>query len=231
MKQIKTQNDIAKMFDTIAGKYDFLNNLLSLRQDVRWRNHLVARLPSSTDARMLDVATGTGEVIKTAVHKGTKFKEFIGSDISSGMLDIAKRKIKHPGVKFRIEQATEIEEENESLDAVCISFGLRNVVEPHKALDEFSRVIRKGGKLIVLEFFKPKSSFMNFLYSVYFRCVLPIIGGMLSNKKAYEYLPESVQGFMTVEDLSLSMEKIGFKTTMHKDYLFGNCSLVCFEKV
>jgi len=231
VKQIKTEKDIASMFDSIAGRYDLLNNVLSAKQDIRWRKHLVSSLPSGPDVRFLDAATGTGEVIKTALDQGKEFAEVIGTDISDGMLDLAKQKISGTNVSFRNEQATDIKEEDNSIDGLSISFGLRNVVEPLAAIEEFQRVLSVGGKLLILEFFKPQSSLMNSLYTFYFRYVLPLVGGFMSNKSAYQYLPESVQDFMTLDELCSYLIEHGFVIESTKNFLFGNCGFVCASKV
>lgn len=239
--QPESETKIAQMFDRIAPRYDLLNLLLSARQDARWRRALVARIPPRKNGVLFDVATGTGDVILAAAHARSEYKEMIGLDISSNMLELARIKndqqrnqenrSSRPSLLFRLASAERLEAEAEVVDCVTIAFGLRNVIDKEKAINEFYRVLKSEGRLLVLEFSAlPKGSWFAPLFKFYFETVLPFVGGLLSDSKAYRYLPESVAGFMPPEQLANLFEKAGFVQIERKSFLFGSCLLWSADK-
>ncbi|NDE15414.1 bifunctional demethylmenaquinone methyltransferase/2-methoxy-6-polyprenyl-1,4-benzoquinol methylase UbiE [bacterium] len=224
------EGQIAAMFDRIAPRYDFLNSLLSLRQDHRWRNRMVSLIPYKPAGSLLDVATGTGDVIFAAMSRRKEYTTFTGADISAEMLALAggKARERQAGnvVEFRQMSAEKLEIADASCDCVTISFGLRNVVDKEAALGEFARVLRPKGTLIIMEFFTPRSNLMAKLFDFYFHNVLPVIGGMFSDKAAYAYLPRSVSAFYSPDQLRGALYRAGFLVNQEVSFLFGGCKII-----
>ncbi len=228
------ESSIAAMFDRISGRYDLLNRVLSARQDVRWRNKLLSMVPYRPDGRFLDMATGTGDVILTAAKQHPEYTSFIGGDISQGMLNFAKIKsqeAKLEQIEWRVMSAENITVPSESCDCLSISFGLRNVVNKERALSEFSRVLKLGGILLILEFFTPEGGLMSRLFQFYFHYILPVIGRLVSEKEAYKYLPKSVASFYSPQELRDSLKIKGFLVEREINFLFGSCRLVKARRV
>lgn len=223
------ESAIAAMFDRISGRYDLLNRLLSARQDVRWRNKLLAMVPYRPEGRFLDMATGTGDVILAAAKQHPEYASFIGGDISQGMLNFAQKKsreAKLDQIEWRVMSAESVAVPTETCDCVSISFGLRNVVNKERALSEFARVLKTGGVLLILEFFTPEGGLMSRLFQFYFHYILPIIGRLVSEKEAYKYLPTSVASFYSPQELRDSLRIKGFVVDREINFLFGSCRLV-----
>ena len=229
-----SEQQIAGMFDRIAGRYDFLNRLLSARQDERWRKHMVERIPYRPRGRLLDVATGTGDVLLQACRKRTEYAEFIGVDISGEMLLRADKKAcragRHRATEFLSMSAMDLKFPGESTDCITIAFGLRNVVDRNIAIQEFARVLRPDGKLIILEFFTPQQSLVARTFEFYFHYILPQIGGLFSDRKAYQYLPKSVGNFESPDRIKDFMSDAGLMLREDKGYLFGGCRLLVAQK-
>jgi demethylmenaquinone methyltransferase / 2-methoxy-6-polyprenyl-1,4-benzoquinol methylase len=226
----ESETSIAQMFDRISGRYDLLNRLLSARQDVRWRQHLLAMIPYRPAGTYLDMATGTGDVVIAAAKKHPEYASFVGGDISKGMLSVARVKSGAAGLNKSVEwrqiSAENINLDSATCDCVSISFGLRNVVNKERALYEFSRVLKGGGVLLILEFFTPENGLMSKLFQFYFHQILPIIGRLMSEREAYNYLPQSVTSFYSPSHLRDSLHNKGFMIESEKSFLFGGCRLV-----
>lgn len=225
---------IAAMFDRICGKYDFLNRLLSARQDVRWRRKLVSLVPKRENGHYFDAATGTGDVLFEVMKTHPEYSSFTGGDISKGMLNLARKKAvanaSSSKVQWKEMSAERLEFEDDSLDCASISFGLRNVVNKEKALCEFARVLRTGGVLLILEFFTPTSGPFAKMFQFYFHKILPQIGRLFSEKEAYTYLPKSVASFYSPSELRDSLRSKGFIVEKEVNFLFGACRLVKSRK-
>ena len=221
---------VAAMFDRISDRYDFLNRLLSARQDLRWRKVLVSMIPTRKGGTYLDMATGTGDVLLAATKSHPEYAKFIGCDISKGMLDVAHKKAVAMGLSERmaweVMSAETIALESQSVDCASISFGLRNVVNKEKSLTEFARVVKPGGLFLILEFFTPTSGIMSRVFQYYFHHILPKIGCLFSEKEAYVYLPKSVASFYSPTDLRASLQSKGFTVEKEINFLFGACRLV-----
>jgi len=232
--QPESEASIARMFDRVAPRYDFLNRLLSLSQDQRWRRHLVNHVPLRPEGALLDVATGTGDVLLAAMKSRPDYSRFVGVDISPQMLGLAKKKHLAEAairsdkrlVDFQTMSAESLAFPDESFDCVTISFGLRNVVDKPKALSEFHRVLRPGGVLLILEFFSPEHSKMAQAFQNYFHKILPTIGGLFSDRAAYEYLPASVEGFYKTEELRSLLDRMGLPVEDEESFLFGSVKLL-----
>ena len=231
----QSEAKIAAMFDRVAPRYDLLNRLLSARQDQRWRRALVQRLPYVPGGRFLDVATGTGDVLLAVGRAHTEYRALVGVDISRQMLQLAATKAHGAALaatpEFRPMSAESLDLPSDHFDALSIAFGLRNVVHREQALLEFRRVLRPGGVLLILEFFKPKAGLLAWLFQVYFHTILPWIGGLISDGDAYRYLPQSVGSFYSVDGFREALETSGFAISESKSFLFGACRLVKATKV
>lgn len=224
-----SESAIESMFDTIAPRYDFLNRLLSFNRDQAWRSHLIQKIPEHSD--YLDLATGTGDVLIQAA-KSKRLSRMCGADISANMLELAKVKAAKNSVaaKFYKMSALDLEFPDASFDCISIAFGIRNVTDLELASQEMARITRAKGKLLVLEFFPPRQKLMASTFNFYFRHVLPRIGGIFSNRGAYEYLPNSVKNFTTCEGFVKLFEGKGFHLSDKKSFLFGGCQLLEFIK-
>jgi demethylmenaquinone methyltransferase/2-methoxy-6-polyprenyl-1,4-benzoquinol methylase len=220
---------IEAMFDRVAPRYDLLNRLLSMRQDQRWRRRLISMIPFRPNGCYLDVATGTGDVLLAARQIRREYGEFVGVDISSEMLRRAALKAKSkssPLTTFKKMSAEALDVQDSTIDCLSISFGLRNVIDRAAALKEFHRVLRPDGVLLILEFFLPEGGIMGRAFQFYFHRFLPVIGGLLSDKEAYKYLPESVGSFYKPGELRTALYDTGFSVTESVSYLFGACRLI-----
>ena len=229
-----SESDVAKMFDKIAGRYDLMNHLLSLNVDKLWRRALIRSLPKAPGAALLDVATGTCDVIIEALNTRTNFTTIAGADISSGMLEMGRQKLDSAGFESRVTlencSAERLTFNDSAFDAVTISFGLRNVCDKKKALAEFYRVLKPSGIVAILEFFTPSNSLFARAFMFYFEQILPRIGAMLSDGEAYRYLPKSVGGFYSAEELKTLISDQGFAKINETSFLFGACRLITAKK-
>jgi demethylmenaquinone methyltransferase / 2-methoxy-6-polyprenyl-1,4-benzoquinol methylase len=229
-----SEESIAQMFDTIAPRYDFLNALLSFNQDKRWRKKLINLIPSKFNGVLVDMATGTGDVIIQAAKKHREYATFLGIDISSQMLKHAEDKVAKAGleqqISFKLASCEQSELPAQFSDCVTIAFGLRNTIDKDQTLAEFYRILKPGGYLLILEFFPPTGSLLSRLFQFYFRRILPLIGGLFSSKAAYDYLPSSVQTFYTAELLREKLQKLSFYPVRTQSFLFGSCRLFAVKK-
>lgn len=225
---------VAEMFDTIAPGYDFLNRFLSGGIDIYWRKKALQTLVNHQPKAMLDVATGTGDLAIMAARM-LKPENITGIDISPKMLSSGRDKIKNRALDTVISlvdgDSEAINFNDNTFDAVTVAFGVRNFEQLGIGLQEILRVLKPGGKLVVLEFSKPSSSFWKWLYNGYMQRIAPVFAGLLSrNKKAYIYLNESIQAFPEGKDFVSIMDKTGFKQTTCKPLTFGICSIYTGEK-
>jgi demethylmenaquinone methyltransferase/2-methoxy-6-polyprenyl-1,4-benzoquinol methylase len=228
------KDQVADMFNDIAPRYDFLNRFLSAGIDVSWRRKALNELKSLQPKTMLDVATGTGDVAIMAAKMLQPDKIF-GIDISEGMLGLGKKKLLNLGLTQQIELQTGDSEAinfpDASFDAVTVAFGVRNFEHLEKGLGEIRRVLKPGGKLVVLEFSKPKIAGIQQLYNLYMGIVAPGMGKLFSkNKKAYQYLNDSVQHFPEGKSFVEIMNKVGYTENTCKRLSFGICSIYCGVK-
>lgn len=202
------------MFDSIAGRYDLLNRVLSFGVDISWRRKLVRMVKRSGAVRILDEATGTGDLaIMTA--RRIPAAQITGTDISENMLSYGRLKVEDSGLSGRItlsaEDAEGLSFDAGSFDAVTVAFGVRNFEDIPRGLSEMHRVLKEGGRVYILEFGQPDNIIFGALYRFYFHRVLPPLGRMVSGSAdAYRYLPESVDGFPYGEPFVKMMEDAGF---------------------
>lgn len=236
---MEKQEKIVSMFDDIAGKYDVANRVLSMGIDKTWRNkacNLSYQYYGKKEIdRIIDVACGTGDMTdywqKTAIRGGIKLNNIVGLDPSVGMLEVAKKKL--PNLEFIVGGAADMPFENESADIMSISYGIRNVVERQKAFGEFARVLKKNGLIVILEFTKnKKESPLDYLTDFYINKILPVFGGLISgNKEAYTYLPNSIEGFLTTENLCSELQAAGLEPIYTKAFSMNISTLVIARKV
>ncbi|BAU53116.1 bifunctional demethylmenaquinone methyltransferase/2-methoxy-6-polyprenyl-1,4-benzoquinol methylase UbiE [Mucilaginibacter gotjawali] len=223
------KEQVADMFNNISKTYDFLNHFLSLGIDIIWRKKAINELKSLQPKLILDVATGTGDFAFEALSI-LKPDKIIGVDISRGMLDIAQQKIdkRHESGRFEVKlgDSEKLPFEANIFDAVTVAYGVRNFENLEKGLADIQRVLKPGGKAVVLEFSKPKVFPVKQLYKFYFNYITPSIGKLFSkDARAYTYLPESVAAFPDGETFVALMDKTGFKNTKCRPLAFGICSI------
>ena len=227
------KEQVAQMFNNISHRYDFLNHFLSLGIDVLWRKKAVKMLRELKPKYILDVATGTGDFAIEALNLNPE--KVIGVDISDGMLDMGRAKLKKRKLDKRIElfnaDSENLPFEENKFDAIIVAFGVRNFENLEKGLAEMFRVVRPGGRVVILEFSKPAGFPFKQIYNFYFKFILPKIGRIVSSDKAaYTYLPESVDAFPEGNKFTGILEKIGYKQATCKPLTFGISSIYTAEK-
>lgn len=229
----ESEAKVAAMFDRIAPRYDLLNRLLSMRQDQRWRKKMIAALPYRPGGALLDVATGTGDVLMAARAAHPEYASFTGVDISREMLALAEAKLAGAKPKAQLAKmsAEKLDLPDQSFDALTIAFGLRNVVQKPRALKEFARVLKPEGRLLVLEFFEPDNGLLAAGFQFYFHSVLPLIGGLISDRAAYKYLPRSVGSFYSADALRKALYDAGFVVDEIRSFMFGSCRLISAKRL
>ncbi|MFN8284716.1 MAG: bifunctional demethylmenaquinone methyltransferase/2-methoxy-6-polyprenyl-1,4-benzoquinol methylase UbiE [Chitinophagales bacterium] len=224
------KEQVATMFNNVAGTYDFLNHFFSLGIDKLWRRKLVKLIGKSKPKQILDVATGTADL---AIAEAKLNPEKItGVDISEKMLAVGREKIKnYPNIELQIGDSENLQFDDNSFDAVSVSFGVRNFENVTKGLTEMKRVLKPDGKVFVLEFSKPKNWFIQKIYFFYFCTVLPFIGKIVSkDASAYTYLPESVKLFPDGEKFVELLQNVGFKNIECKTLTFGISTIYIAKK-
>ena len=227
------KEQVATMFDNISKRYDLLNHVLSLGIDVIWRKKAIKMLRDDHPKLILDIATGTGDfaIEALALHP----EKIIGVDISAGMLEEGRKKLKKKKLEDRIELQMGDSEKllfpENKFDAVIVSFGVRNFENLEKGLADMFRVLKPGGKTVIVEFSKPEKFPMKQGYNFYFKHILPRIGKLVSkDNDAYTYLPESVQAFPYGEKFLDILKEIGFKNVKCKPLTFGISAIYIGEK-
>jgi demethylmenaquinone methyltransferase/2-methoxy-6-polyprenyl-1,4-benzoquinol methylase len=226
------QHAIVGMFDKIAPTYDIANRILSFGTDISWRKEGIKKaleLGNSQNPQILDVATGTGDML-IFWQKAAKDGAFAGVDPSVGMLEVARQKVSF--AEFHEGYAQKLPFEDAKFDFLSISYGFRNVTEKEEAVKEFARVLKPNGRLLILEFAKNESKNpFRIAAQWYVKKVLPWLGGLISgNLSAYRYLPNSIEGFLTRNEIVSMLEKNGFEAEVAKDFSFGVSSLIIAHK-
>lgn len=224
------KSQVSTMFNRIAASYDLLNRLTSFGIDVIWRKRAIAQLDAQQHHRILDVATGTADVALEIRRQIPNVEHITGLDISTEMLAFGREKVAKKGWD---KQITLIEGDSEDLpfadntfDAVTVAFGVRNFEHLEQGLREIHRVLRPGGKLVVLEFSHPTAFPIKQLFNFYFKYILPAVGRVISkDEKAYTYLYDSVQAFLNREAFLQQLSHLGYKSNQCKSLTFGISSL------
>ena len=232
--ELTKKQQVAGMFDDISGRYDFLNRFLSAGIDIGWRKKAIAQLADLKPRVILDVATGTADVA-IMTYNMLKPEKITGIDISDGMLDVGRGKIIKLGLNEYIEllngDSEAIRFNDNSFDAITVAFGVRNFQHLETGLKEMKRVLKPGGKLVVLEFSKPNMPFVRSLYNFYMKIVTPGMGKLFSkNRDAYKYLDESIRKFPEGKNFIAILDKLEYKSTYFKSLSLGICSIYCGTK-
>jgi len=233
------QEKIVSMFNNIAPTYDRANRVMSMGIDKSWRdkacNKTFELYNQKEIEKIVDVACGTGDMIlfwkQNANKKGVTLKNIVGVDPSVGMMEVGKKKL--PEVEFLEAFATQMPIENESVDILSISYGIRNVVERQEAFIEFARVLKKGGLVVISEFTKNKKETpVDYLTDFYINRILPVVGGVISkNKEAYRYLPDSIDEFLTTENLQKELKNAGLEPIYTKAFSMKISTLIIAKKI
>ena len=215
---------VKSMFNDISYRYDLFNTLSSFGIDRYWRSRLVKKFDLDMSDKLIDIATGTGDVV-FSVHKRFN-NELIGLDIAEKMIDLANKKKDKKGlhlenISFIQGDAEDLGFVDNSFNALTISFGFRNLGNYDKGLSEFFRVLKPGAKIAILEFSKPNTKWFIPLFNFYFNRIIPILGALLSRKDAFLYLPESVDHFLKRDEVCDKMKMIGFTDISYTDHTFG----------
>ncbi|MCB0409718.1 MAG: bifunctional demethylmenaquinone methyltransferase/2-methoxy-6-polyprenyl-1,4-benzoquinol methylase UbiE [Flavobacteriales bacterium] len=232
-KEGSKKEQVATMFNNISKKYDFLNHFLSLGIDILWRKKAIRLLKPHQPKVILDIATGTGDFALEALKLNPE--KVVGIDISEGMLNVGKEKMKAKKVDHIIDlqlgDSENLPFEEATFDAYTVGFGVRNFENLEKGLSEMLRVLKPNGHAVVLEFSKPKSFPIKQLYNFYFNKILPGIGKIVSkDNAAYTYLPESVNAFPEGNDFVQIMKKVGYKNPKSIPLMFGIASIYTATK-
>ena len=233
MEVMAKKEKVQEMFNGIAPKYDLLNHLLSMGIDKSWRRKAMRELEGGRRRTVLDIACGTGDFSIEALRHGVE--RVVGADISENMLAVAREKAREKGLEDRLEfrygDSENLDFEDGTFDAVTVAFGVRNFEHLERGLAEMCRVLRPGGKVVVLEFSTPERFPMKQLYRFYFKQILPRVGGFVSgDRKAYEYLPASVFAFPQGDRFLQIMRSCGYRNVAQRRLTFGIASLYTGEK-
>jgi len=219
---------VESMFDEIAGKYDILNHSLSLGIDKSWRKKGILTLKELRPKKILDIATGTGDLAIEA-YRLLKPESILGIDLSEKMMSFARKKVAKAGLTDIIsldkQDCANLQLENDSFDAAMVAFGLRNFEQLDRSLQEILRVLKPGGKFMILELTSPVFFPVKQAYQLYSK-LIPFVGNLISrNKTAYHYLPKSIEAFPQGEEMKKILEKNGFKNVSYRIFTFGICTM------
>ncbi|MBQ8673845.1 MAG: bifunctional demethylmenaquinone methyltransferase/2-methoxy-6-polyprenyl-1,4-benzoquinol methylase UbiE [Bacteroides sp.] len=228
------KDGIRKLFDNIAPEYDRLNHILSLNIDKRWRKKAVREIADTgAPLQVLDVACGTGDFTIEIVRHVAPGSKVTGIDLSEGMLNIGREKMARLGVEAELVEGDceALPYEADRIDRISVGFGVRNFEHLELGLREMHRVLKPGGKLVILELSIPSNAFVRWCYKLYFLKILPAIGGLVSgNRGAYEYLPASVLRFPAPDKFIRMMETAGFSKVEHRALTLGICRMYIGKK-
>lgn len=221
---------VREMFDNIAPTYDKLNHLMSMNVDKLWRRHALKEIVDGTPQHILDIACGTGDSTISIAKAAAPGSTVTGADISEGMMALVQDKAGKAGVadRIRLEVADgeALPYEDGAFDRVACAFGIRNFEHKEKGLAEFRRVLKEGGKAVILELSVPQNRLVRWVYDLYFLHVLPKVGGAVSgDKAAYRYLPASVHNFPSPREFCCMMEEAGFRDVRCRTFTLGLCRM------
>ena len=229
----ETKKTSWQMFNRIARRYDLLNRLLSARRDVVWRKKCARMLPKRSGLRVLDLATGTADLLLALLQERPDIVLAAGLDPAMNMLNIGKTKCgtKNAAVSFVNGDAQQLSLKSASIDVISMAFGIRNVADIEAAFAEMYRVLADQGRLLILEFSLPTSRLIRRLYLLYFRKILPFIGGLISgDRRAYTYLNRTVEDFPYGEAFKEKLVAAGFTNSEALPLTFGIASIYSAEK-
>lgn len=217
---------IKEMFDQISSRYVLMNTLMTFGMDRGWRKFLIQRADIKNGVRLLDVATGTGDVIFEALNQGIRLKSSAGIDFSSGMLEVARSRIQDAKTAWFQGDALTLPFKDNCFDAVTSAYLMRNAVDIDTALSEQFRVLRPGGRMACLDTTPPSRNMLSPFIDFYFLKVIPLLGALIaSSKAAYTYLPETTKNFKPADELRQMMLRAGFKDVAYKKFMFGTIAV------
>ena len=233
------QNRIIQMFNDIANSYDRANRIISLGADQKWRKNSCVKTYELINKKELDlvvdVACGTGDMTyfwqSISKKKNIKIENIKGIDPARNMISLAKNK--YPELDFLVATATKLNLNENSADIISISYGLRNVIELEKALQEFKKTLKENGLLVILEFMREENeNFISKAKSLYMKNMLPFLGSLMSkNKRAYKYLPSSIDKFLSQKELEKKLKENGFSLELKKNFMFNASTLFVLKKI
>ena len=209
---------VQAMFDAIAPRYDLVNRIMTFRLDVRWRRRAIQSLDLPKGSLLVDLATGTGDFCRELAEHGFAS---VGADFSYGMLAAARTTeplLQGDGMQLPIATG--------SVDGVTCGFALRNFVDLSEVFDELGRIVRPGGRIALLDASEPDNPLVRFGHGLYFGKVVPFVGGLLSNKEAYGYLPRSLAYLPPRDEMLSWLEEAGFDHVRHRPLTFGAAQLI-----
>ena len=223
---------VEDMFTSIASSYDVNNRIHSMWRDQAWRKKAVKLSKVTPSESVVDVACGTGDLSKAFYSAG--FRDVLGVDFTQAMLDVAIEKAKKANMEISYQQgdAMNLQLEDGCADVVSIAFGIRNVQKPELAFAEFYRILRPGGRLVILEFSQPKNPLLSFLNTFYTNKIMPLTATFISQDRsgAYKYLPKSVETFLNPAELSDQVQASGFSSVSQYSQTFGVCTITVAHK-
>lgn len=224
----KSAPRVREMFSSIAGRYDLLNHLLSANQDKAWRRAAIRSLDPQQQEEILDLCCGTGDFAMQCLQHQSKC-HLTGADFAIPMLQLAREK--NSAIPFLAADALQLPFPDHHFDAVMVGFGVRNFTDTKAGLQEIARVLRPGGRLMLLEFLRPQSTFLKWGFGIFFRWILPVIGKLISgHDEAYSYLPTSVNEFFSQAEIIPVLQSCGFTVQTCKNYSGGIAtSMLCVK--
>ena len=218
---------VQDMFTRIAKRYDLMNRLMTGGQDIRWRKRVIELARMTNNAYLLDIGTGTGDLAREALSAFPKAK-VVAADFTLEMMRVGQRT---SPLNFSTADALRLPFDDSSFDAVISSFLMRNVIDLQKALVEQYRVLKRGGRVVILDTTRPKKNILSPFISFHMHFIIPTLGGLLTGSKdAYRYLPETTEGFVTAEEMTARMAVAGFKKIGFQRYMFGTIAFHWAEK-
>jgi len=219
---------IQNMFTRIAGRYDLMNRLMTGGQDIRWRKRVIELARIKDHASFLDLGTGTGDLAREALSAFPNAK-VVAADFTLEMMRVGQ---KTSPLNFSTADALRLPFNDSSFDAVVSGFLMRNVIDLQKALEEQYRVLKNGGRVVILDTTRPKKNLLSPFIWLHMHFIIPTLGGILTGSQdAYRYLPETTEGFVTAEELATRMAKAGFQNIGFQRYMFGTIAIHWGEKV
>lgn len=228
IQQEDKKERVEKMFNSIAPKYDLLNHLLSFGIDNNWRKKVAKSVKEHNPTTILDLATGTGDLL-IALHRKMPECKIVGADLSEEMVKVGIAKLKRKGIdaKMMVADAENLPFQDSEFEALTCAFGVRNFGNLEAGLSEMKRVVAEGGKIAILEYSRnQRKNLWTALFNLYFKRILPFIGGIISrNRAAYQYLPDSVEGFCTNDEFLAKLTEIGFINCQAKSFMGGIVTL------
>ena len=218
---------VQNMFTRIAGRYDLMNRLMTGGQDIRWRKQVIQLAQLRTHARLLDLGTGTGDLAREAIAQVPQAK-VIAADFTLEMMRVGQKRGR---LDFSSADALRLPFNDSSFDAVVSGFLMRNVIDLQKALQEQYRVLRKGGRIVILDTTRPKKNILSPFVWLHMHVIIPSVGRLLTGSSdAYHYLPETTEGFVTAENMASRMAAVGFKKLNFERLMFGTIAIHWGEK-